>query len=81
MTTDNLKIEGKLLGVEASGRYGFDGTLDFEVKVTPRDKSLLQKLIKLPFDVLNELFFEIGLTGTLEDPKWYLRRFSKHIFD
>ncbi|MDA0323363.1 MAG: hypothetical protein O2923_11710 [Verrucomicrobia bacterium] len=81
MTTDNLKIEGKLLGVEASGRCGFDRSLEFEVKVTPRDKSLLQKIIKLPFDVLNELFFEIGLTGELEDPKWYLRRFSKHIFD
>lgn len=81
MRTDNLKIEGKLLSVAASGRYGFDQSLDFEVKVTPRDKSLLQKLLKLPFDVLNELFFEIGLTGSLDDPKWYLRRFSKDIFD
>ena len=80
MTTQNLKIDGKLLRVKGKGYYNFrDNSVDFELRVTIRDKTIAEKIIELPIKLLNELFFEIRLTGTTEKPKWYLRRFSKDI--
>ena len=64
----------------AEGRYGFDRQLDFDVHVTLAKKGLVRDILRFPLELLNEAFFEIGLTGTTKKPNWYLKRFSRDLF-
>jgi hypothetical protein len=66
--------------LSAEGRYRFDRHLNFDVHVTLAKKGLVRDILRFPLELLNEAFFEIGLTGTTKEPNWYLKRFSRDLF-
>lgn len=78
--TKNLHIDGNVLRLEATGKYFFDGRLDFDVHVTLAKKNIVRDLLRIPLELLNEAFFETMLSGTTDDPHWYLKRFSRDLF-
>jgi hypothetical protein len=78
--TKKLQIDGNVLRLAAEGRYRFDRHLDFDVHVTLAKKGLVRDILRFPIELLNETFFEIGLTGTTKEPNWYLKRFSRDLF-
>lgn len=79
--TDSLVIEGNTLRIEGSGSYAFTNNLDFVMKLTVQKKTIVQRLIRIPLDLLSEVFFEVRLTGSTDKPRWYLRRFSRDLFE
>lgn len=77
--TDGATIEGPIINLTGEGSYGFDRTLDFDVRVRLlRDRSGLGRVIQL---VTTPLFWwlEFDLEGTIDDPVWSARTLPRDL--
>lgn len=69
MSTQNLRIDGPLIGIDIVGDYRFNEWLDFKVKAETAGESRLADWVRrLTFPVSHLLKFR--LSGTLTDPEW-----------
>jgi len=75
--TDNLTVKGNLLDINASGRLGFDTSLDFSVNTSVNTEAIAESdMVK---DVASLLLGEAGnyiaikVSGTLKQPKYSIK--------
>jgi hypothetical protein len=77
--TGEVRIEGDVVSLSGRGDYRFDKQLDFKVQANLlKHKTAVGRAIHLLLSPLGWLL-EFRLTGTLDEPKWYLRTFSKDL--
>jgi hypothetical protein len=74
-----ILIEGDVLSLNARGSYYFNKDLDFKVQIRlMKKKTFFGKIVQLVIRPVSSLF-EFRLAGTLDEPKWYPRNFSKDL--
>ncbi len=77
--SDSVVVEGPIIHLTGAGSYGFDRSLDFDVRVRLlRDRAGLGRVIQL---VTTPLFwwFEYDLEGTIDDPVWSARALPRDL--
>ena len=77
--TKEAVIEGDVFGMTGRGWYDIDKTLDFKIQIRLlKGKTFVGKAMHKILAPLSWLL-ECRLTGTLDEPEWYIRNFSKDL--
>jgi hypothetical protein len=71
----DVQLKGTVVSAKASGRYRFDGDLDFRVEVQPLRGGAIAALLRIATSPVTRLL-EFHLGGTFESPQWRSVNFS-----
>ena len=67
--SDDIRLQGTIFSVKATGDYAFNGTLDYLVEVQLLRGGPVAALVRLATLPVTRLL-KFSLTGTFEDPHW-----------
>ena len=79
--SEDIRVEGDVLGMQGKGSYHFDRQMDFAVELTLlKSHTFMGRVVRIPTYLFSKLF-EFRLHGTPDDPQWYPVNFSRDVLD
>jgi hypothetical protein len=75
----DIVLDGDLMRLLGEGDYGFDGSLEFNIKAKPTGEGVIAEVMTLITSPLTFLL-EFHLDGTLAEPTWRPQNLPKELF-